>query len=112
MDSQQILTSAQEALTARRVFGDPIQADGATIIPVAVVGGGGGGGGHQEAEGGVGFGLKARPAGVYVVKDGDAHWRPAVDVNRIILGGQLVAATAILALRPVLMRWLKPAAHA
>lgn len=45
------------------------------------------GGGHdkdgQEGEGG-GFGVGARPAGAYVIKDGNVRWMPAVDVNRII----------------------------
>jgi len=40
------------------------------------------------------------------VRDGDVSWRPAVDVNRVILGGQLVAITALLVLRPVLVKWL------
>src|SRR2546428_660645 len=44
MDPQVIITGAQDALTTRRVFGDPIQTDGITMIPVASVAGGGGGG--------------------------------------------------------------------
>ncbi len=79
MDLQQVLTGAQEPLTIRRAFGDPIQADGITIVPVANVsggGGGGGGGGKASEEGGVDYGLSARPAGVYVVRNGDARWRP------------------------------------
>ena len=44
MDTQQILIGAQETLTVRRLFGEPIQVDGATIIPVAALRGGGGGG--------------------------------------------------------------------
>ena len=111
MDPRLILTGAQDALTARRVFGDPIQADGVTLIPAAVVSGGGGGGARGTAEGGVGFGLKARPAGLFVVRSGDVSWRPAVDVNRAILGGQLVAITALLVLRPILLKWLESAAH-
>lgn len=93
-------------MTARRVFGDPIEVGGVTVIPVARVGGGGGGGSSPNDQGGVGFGLNARPAGVYVVRDGTAVWRPAVDVNRIVLGGQLVAIAAIWALRPLLLRWV------
>jgi uncharacterized spore protein YtfJ len=106
MNPQQILLGAQESMTARRVFGEPIHVDGATIIPVARVGGGGGGGSKNAEEGGLGFGLGARPAGVYVVRNGKASWRPAVDVNRVILGGQAVAITALLVLRPVLLQWL------
>jgi uncharacterized spore protein YtfJ len=105
MDPQSILLGAQEALTARRVFGDPIQADGVIVIPAATIGGGGGGGKGKNAEdGGVGFGLRARPAGVFVVRDGDVRWRPAIDVNRVILGGQIVAITAILVIGPAIRR--------
>jgi Na+/glutamate symporter len=46
----------------------------------------------------VGFGLGARPAGVYVIKNGEARWRPAVNVNLIVAGGQLVAIAGLLAL--------------
>jgi uncharacterized spore protein YtfJ len=106
MDTQLILTGAQEAITVRRVFGDPIQADGVTLIPAAIVGGGGGGGGKGTQDNGVGFGLRGRPAGMFVVRNGDVTWRPAIDVNRVILGGQLVAITALVTLRPVLLRWL------
>lgn len=106
MDVQQVLTGAQEAMTVRRVFGDPIQADGVTIIPVADVGGGGGGGGGAKDEGGAGFGLAAHPAGVYVVSGGDAHWRPAIDMTRIIRRGQLVGLAAIFVLGPAIRAWL------
>lgn len=105
MDSQQILASVQDAIAARRVFGDAIKADGVTVIPVSVIRGGGGTGRRSE-NGSVGFGVHARPAGVYVIRDGDASWHPAIDVNRVILGGQIVAFTAILMLRPLLIRWL------
>jgi uncharacterized spore protein YtfJ len=102
MDPQQALKSAQESLSVRRVFGDPIQVDGTTLVPVARVSGGGGHG----AEGGGGYRLNARPVGVYVIRNGDARWRPAIDVNRVILGGQLVGVTAILALGRPILRWL------
>ena len=105
VDIQHVLSGAQDAMTARRVFGDPIQIEGVTVLPVARVGGGGGGGSKTSDQGGVGFGLNARPAGVYVIRDGNAFWRPAVDVNRVILGGQLVAIAAIWAFRPLLLRW-------
>ena len=36
---------------------------------------------------------------MFVIRDGAVRWRPAVDVNRVILGGQLVAITALLTLR-------------
>jgi len=57
MDPQVIITGAQDALTVRRVFGDPIQTDGITIIPVASMAGGGGGGRGESGERGAGFGI-------------------------------------------------------
>jgi len=104
------LKDAVEHAGADRVFGTPIQQDGVIVLPVAKVGGGGGGGGGsgpaqpgQEANGsGGGFGISARPAGVYVLKDGRVSWRPAVDVNKVILGGQLVVVVALLVARSVL----------
>lgn len=107
MNAQQILVGTQDALTARRVFGEPIRVDDTTVIPAAAVRGGGGGGGRSAEEGGVGFGLNVRPAGVYVVREGNVSWHPAIDVNRIILGGQLVAVVALLALRPLVLRWVQ-----
>lgn len=75
----------QKAMHVSRVFGEAYERDGAMVIPVASVRGGGGGGSGSEqdrsGEGG-GFGLIARPVGVYVVKDGAATWRPSWDVNR------------------------------
>jgi len=105
MNAQQVLSGAQDVLTARRVFGDPIERDGSLILPVAVVGGGGGGGGRTDQEG-AGFGLKARPAGVFVLRDGDATWRPALDLNKVIIGGQIVGLFAILTLGRVLSKWI------
>ena len=65
MDSQQVLVGAQEALTVRRVFGDPIHVEGSTILPVARISGGGGAGGRASEEGGgFGYGVAAKPAGV------------------------------------------------
>jgi len=111
MDPQAVLAAAQDAMVARRVFGEPIVTTSATILPVAVISGGGGGGAKGDG-GGVGFGLSARAAGVFVIQDGHASWRPAVDVNRVILGGQLVAVTALLMLAPVLGVWLSRRSHA
>ena len=107
MDVQHVLTSAQDAMTVRRVFGDPIAVGDTTIVPMAVVGGGGGGGEKGDRDRGVGFGITARPAGAFVVKNGDVTWRPVVDINRVILGGQIVAVTALLVLGPILRGWLK-----
>ena len=80
----ELLGGAQEAITVKRVFGDPIETEGVTVIPAAKVGGGGGGGGDSEGDGGLGFGLGAKPVGAYVIKGDDVKWVPAVDVNRLV----------------------------
>ncbi|HEY6423180.1 MAG TPA: sporulation protein [Pseudonocardiaceae bacterium] len=105
MDVKELMAQARDTMDGRRVFGEPVREDGLTVIPAAKVrgGGGGGGGGDGESSGdGGGFGLLSGPAGAIVIKDGDVAWRPAVDVNRIVLGGQLVAVVALLVLRSVL----------
>jgi uncharacterized spore protein YtfJ len=92
----------RDTLSVRRVFGDPYEADGCTLIPVAkVAGGAGGGGGEGNKEGesgtgfGTGFGLHARPVGVYQVRDGEVVWKPAVDVTRLAKGGQVLAGLLV-----------------
>ncbi|HEY9472262.1 MAG TPA: spore germination protein GerW family protein [Mycobacteriales bacterium] len=96
----------REVATVRRSFGEPMRQDGTVVIPVAsVAGGGGAGSGDAEGArqgGGGGFGLSVVPSGVFVVRDGKVRWQPAVDVNRIVLGGQIVAITALLTIRSLL----------
>jgi uncharacterized spore protein YtfJ len=104
MQVQDVISQARDALTVKRVFGEPYEKDGVTIIPAARVQGGAGGGSGEDPQGqgtgsGSGFGMTARPVGAYVVRDGDLSWRPAVDVNRIILGGQVVLIVALLTIR-------------
>jgi uncharacterized spore protein YtfJ len=94
MNVDELLGGVRDAITVRRVFGDPIEQDGVMVVPVARVGGGGGGGSDNEHNGGGGFGLGARPVGVYVIKDGQVSWRPAVDPVRVAL--VVVAALALL----------------
>lgn len=138
-DLSRISESLAEAFGAREVYGEPIERDGATVIPAARVwsgggaGGGGGiepggaarpgspgdpagaagpaergveGGGEGGAEpgdlaqgdgGGIGFGRRAEPAGAFVVDQHGVRWVPAVDVNRIVLGGQVALVLAVAA---------------
>jgi uncharacterized spore protein YtfJ len=96
--------------TVGRAFGSPIHHDGMVVLPVAKVGGGGGGGsgtgpapdGQENGGTGGGFGVSAKPLGVFVLKKGKVTWRPAIDVNRVVLGGQIVAVTALLVLRALI----------
>jgi uncharacterized spore protein YtfJ len=110
MDVQEVIAQAKDAITVKRVFGDPYEKNGVTVIPAARVGGGAGGGGGEgsgpggEGSGkgsGSGFGVSARPAGAYVIRGDEVRWQPAVDVNKVILGAQLVAIAALLLVRAV-----------
>jgi uncharacterized spore protein YtfJ len=120
MDVQELLNHARDAMTVKRVFGDPFEKDGITVIPVAsVMGGAGAGGGTEvrarpagageEAVGeggkdsgyGMGYGLRATPAGVYVIKGGEVEWKPALDMNRLTLQRAGVAILALLVLRSI-----------
>ncbi len=108
MNVMEVIDQAQGSASVKRVFGEPVTRGDVTVIPVAKVsGGGGGGGGKQEGEHpsegtGGGFGLGVTPAGVFVIKDSEVRWQPVIDVNRIILGGQLIALTALLVTRAVI----------
>jgi uncharacterized spore protein YtfJ len=102
MNVDEFLREARGAMTARTVFADPIERDRALIIPAAKIRGGGGGGGDSDNNGGAGFGLSAKPAGAYVVRDGKVSWEPALDVNRMVLGGQIVAIVLLLVVRSIL----------
>ncbi len=104
------IRGTRDALTVRRVFGDAYEVDGVTIIPVARVAGGAGGGGGEGTEEqqagrgfGSGFGMGATPVGVYEVRDGAVTWKPSVDVNRVIHGGQILAG--IVAVCAALVFW-------
>ena len=100
MELQELLSGTRDAVSVKRVYGDPYEKNGLTVIPAAAVRGGGGGGvgehGESDSGGGAGFGLVARPSGAWIIEDGEVTWKPAVDVNRIVLGGQVIALAAIL----------------
>jgi uncharacterized spore protein YtfJ len=101
---------------AGAVFGEAVTRDGITLLPAAKLSGGGGGGSGEgspaaagqgrpaEATGhgnGGGFGVSAKPVGAFVITDGAVRWRPAVDLNKVILGSQIVAVAALLTLRAI-----------
>ena len=101
VDLSTLLAQARDSMTVKRVFGEPIERDGVLLIPVANVMGGFGGGGGDPRSGGAGggFGVRATPAGVYVVDHGRVRWEPALNLNAVILGGQVVAIVLFLTLR-------------
>src|SRR5205809_4351488 len=87
---------------AKQVYGEPVERDGATIIPVARVqwGFGGGGLGQGPSErGGGGGGVRATPAGYIEMRDGESHFRPIHDdnVKLIAIGAGAVLVGLLLA---------------
>jgi uncharacterized spore protein YtfJ len=111
MDARSVVEQARDVVSVRRVFGEPIERDGVVVLPVAVVRGGAGGGAGEArpsgeapggTSGGAGWGAMARPAGVFVISGDGVRWQPAIDVNRVIVGGQIVAIVALLVVRSVL----------
>jgi len=89
MKLNELLAAARDAVAVEKVFGQAVTQGEVTVIPVArVIVGGGGGGGHDESGqdgAGGGFGLVAKPAGAFVLKDGDVRWQPVYDWERVAL---------------------------
>lgn len=117
VEPQEAFRSVREALSARQVFGEPLERDGVTVIPAAtVIGGGGGGGGNKGSGGGdagggesatgagMGFALVGWASGAFEVREGRVAWRPTLDVTRILLVAQGVALVLGLAILAVLGR--------
>jgi uncharacterized spore protein YtfJ len=108
VDVQELLGKVAQHLSVSRAFGTAYEKDGSLVIPVALVAGGGGGGegtsgspsessevidaeddestsdGESSGSGG-GFGGVVMPVGVYVVKDENVRWVPAVNANLVIV---------------------------
>jgi uncharacterized spore protein YtfJ len=104
-DVQKELSEARDSITARRVFGKPYERNGVVVIPAAkIAGGAGGGGGARGAESGsgFGFGLGGQPVGAFVINGKKVRWKPALDLNAIILRGQAIALVALFLARPLL----------
>jgi uncharacterized spore protein YtfJ len=103
-----IMAKVRESMTVRTAIGEPVVHDGVVVIPAAKVRGGAGGGvsgektdaGDNEGSG-AGFGMSSHPVGAFVIRNGTVSWRPAIDVNKVILGGQIVAVVALLTIRSI-----------
>lgn len=103
---EELIAGASDNLTVRRVYGEPYEKDGVTLIPAAAVRGGVGGGegeGPQgEGGGGGGFGMTARPVGAYQIKGDEVSWVPAADTTRVIIFSEVVAIVALWVFRSIL----------
>jgi uncharacterized spore protein YtfJ len=89
MEIQELLHSLVHQAGAKTVYGDPISADGRTVVPVARVRCGfGGGSGKKQGEqqgGGGGGGFIAKPVGFIEISGGGSRFVPIVDVPQIAL---------------------------
>jgi len=122
MDIHEVLNHARDAMTVKRVFGDPYERRtgrrdspwptswvgralaavpvsrtsqrASTRTPV--------GEGARDASYGLGYGLRVSPAGVYVIKAGEVEWKPALDMNRASLQRAGVAIVALCVLRSII----------
>jgi Sporulation protein YtfJ (Spore_YtfJ) len=104
MEVQEILDEARKSVGAKGVYADPVVQNGMTVIPAATVAGGGGAGSGESSDGhggGGGFGVKSRPTGAWVIENGVVRWKTAYDLNRILLGAELVALAGIFAARTI-----------
>ncbi len=105
MGNRELIGAIREAMSARRVFGEPVERDGVTLICAAtVIGGGGAGVGEGASEGsdaetgrpggfGAGFGGVMWPAGAFEIRDGRVTWRPAIDLTRVLITALALAIT-------------------
>jgi hypothetical protein len=105
MDVQEVIAQARDTLTVKRVFGDPYERRRESDS------------GRQgtrrrrrrrwPAPGGRAKRLRKRvrndrsTAGAFVIRGDQVSWRPAVDVNRIVLAGQVVGVVELLTIRAV-----------
>ena len=80
MDIMETISAARDAITVKRVYGEPYERNGVVVIPAAAVqGGGGGGGGEADGQSGSGggFALRARPVGAQVLTGSGCLVAPA-----------------------------------
>ncbi|PRY10163.1 sporulation protein YtfJ [Pontibacter ummariensis] len=95
---------------AERVYGNPVERDGLTIIPVAKAqfgfGGGAGKKAGEEGSGG-GGGISLTPIGYIEMKQGNSQFRPIRDQQtllKVIAVGGLLALLTVRSLTKLLKR--------
>jgi uncharacterized spore protein YtfJ len=103
MDVQEMVAKMQDAATVERVYGQPYEKDGVSVVPAARVSARGGSGAARGGEhSGGGFRVDAEPVGAYVIRDGEVEWQPVFDLSAVVLRGQLVGMVALLVLWAVI----------
>ena len=85
---------------AQAVFGEPVERDGVTVIPVARAAWGFGGGSGQGDEGegtGGGGGASTTPIGYVEIKDGQTSFKPIVDIRPFVVAAAFGLAAGLVA---------------
>ncbi len=109
MDVQEMVAKMQDAATVKRVYGEPYEKDGVSVVPAARVSARGGSGTARGGEhSGGGFRVDAEPVGAYVIRDGEVEWQPVFDLSAVVLRGQLVGMVALLILWAVIRVFRSP----
>ena len=99
MDVQEMVCRSQDTATVERVYGEPYEKGGTTVIPAARVSARGGSGAARGGEhSGGGFRSDAEPVGAFVIKDGEVEWKPVFDLSSVVRRGQLIGFVALLVL--------------
>lgn len=101
MNVDEMLQGARDTMTVKRVYGEPIEKAGVTLIPAAEVRGGGGGGSDAANNGGGGFGVSARPVGMWIIRGDEVEWEPSVDATKLALRGMLMVMFGLFVIRSV-----------
>jgi uncharacterized spore protein YtfJ len=91
MDVEEMVARSQDAATVGRVYGEPHEKDGTTVIPAARVSARGGSGAARGGEhSGGGFRADAEPVGAFVIRNGEVEWKPVFDLSATVRRGQLI----------------------
>jgi uncharacterized spore protein YtfJ len=94
---QEMVSRSQDTATVARVYGEPQEKDGTTLIPAARVSARGGSGAARGGEhSGGGFRADAEPVGAFVIRNGEVEWKPIFDLSGTVRRGQLVGVVALL----------------
>ena len=103
---RRFVEGVRDNFTVRTVYGDPIEAEGVTVIPVAQTyfGFGGGGGGGRSGGSGGGGGGAVRPMGFIEVTAKGARWVPITRAWQRIAMRALPIVIAVLARRALRRR--------
>lgn len=88
------LAETMEARGVKLAYGEPIVAEGMTIIPVAFVAYGFGGGGTDETIAGGGGGGTSIPLGIYRISDGAVSFIPNI-IAMVAVGAPIVVAAGM-----------------